>query len=149
MAYLELNNIHKRSGLKDYPLDEKFKTYFEEDVRIIMSWDADATDIDLWITEPSGEKVDYSHNRSLIGGRMSRDFTSGYGPEEYSVRKAMKGKYKIQANYYGNHASTLMGPVTITIDIYTNYGRKNQAMKRITKRLESKKEIVNLGEINW
>ena len=37
----------------------------------------------------------------------------------------------------------------ITVDIYTNYGRHNQSMKRITKRLEKNKEIVDLGDITW
>ena len=51
-----------------------------------MTWHADNTDIDLWVTEPSGEKAFYQHNRTTIGGLVSRDFTQGYGPEEYMVR---------------------------------------------------------------
>ena len=27
------------------------------DLRVALSWDADATDVDLWVLEPSGEKV--------------------------------------------------------------------------------------------
>ena len=50
-----------------------------------MSWDADATDMDLHVVEPSGEEAFYSHNRTTIGGLVSRDFTQGYGPEEYMV----------------------------------------------------------------
>ena len=54
----------------------------------MLTWDADQTDIDLWVTEPSGEKCFYGHNRTTIGGLLSRDFTDGYGPEEYCLRKS-------------------------------------------------------------
>ena len=149
IALSELNNLFNRLDGYTYPLDEAYKTYFKEDIRITLSWDADATDIDLWVTEPSNEKVTYSHNRSTIGGRLSRDFTGGYGPEEYTVRKAMKGIYKIQANYYGSSQSTISGPVNVTIDIYTNYGSHNQKHKRITKRLSNVKKVIDFGEIEW
>ena len=56
------------------------------DVRIVLTWDADLTDVDLWVTEPSGEKCFYDHNRTTIGGMLCRDFTQGYGPEEYCLR---------------------------------------------------------------
>ena len=32
-----------------------------------------------------------------IGGLVSRDFTQGYSPEEYLVRRAAHGMYKIDA----------------------------------------------------
>jgi uncharacterized protein YfaP (DUF2135 family) len=41
----------------------------------MMTWHADNTDIDLWVTEPSGEKAYYGHNCTTIGGLVSRDFT--------------------------------------------------------------------------
>ena len=44
-----------------------------------MTWDADLTDMDLHVIEPSGEEAYYSHNRTRIGGMVSRDFTAGYG----------------------------------------------------------------------
>ncbi len=94
-------NICFKEALENH-FDKNLSQILNDDIRIVLSWDADQTDIDLWVTEPSGEKIDYSHNRSTIGGRMSRDFSNGYGPEEYTVKKAMQGKYKIQANFYGS-----------------------------------------------
>ena len=149
IALSELNNLFNRIDGYEYPLDKSYQKHFEEDIRIVLSWDADATDIDLWVTEPSDEKVTYSHNRSTIGGRLSRDFTRGYGPEEYTIRKAMKGKYKIQANYYGSSQASLMGPVNVRIDIYTNYGKPNQKHQSVMKRLASKKEVLDFGEIEF
>ena len=79
---------HER-GITDIPLDKRLIKPIDCDMRITMTWDADNTDIDLHVIEPSGERAFYGHNRTTIGGRVSRDFTQGYGPEEYMLRKAM------------------------------------------------------------
>ncbi len=147
IALTELNNIF--GNYADWPLDKGLQKVIPHDIRIVMTWDADMTDIDLWVTEPSGEKVFYSHNRSKIGGHMSRDFTQGYGPEEYCLRKAMHGMYKIQANYFGSRSTTLSGTVTLQVDIFTNYGRGNEKHRAITRRLKTTKEVVTLGEIEF
>ena len=38
------------------PLDARLIKNLDTDVRIVLTWDADQTDVDLWVTEPSGEK---------------------------------------------------------------------------------------------
>lgn len=65
-------------------------------------WDTDMTDIDLHVIEPSGEKAYYGNRRTEIGGQVSRDFTQGYGPEEYTLRAACTGNYKVSAKYVRN-----------------------------------------------
>ena len=47
------------------------------DLRVALSWDADATDVDLWVLEPSGEKAYYQYPRTRLGGRLSKDITDG------------------------------------------------------------------------
>src|SRR5262249_6007732 len=41
------------------------------DLRVSISWNTDATDVDLWVIEPDGTKVFYSNKRSKSGGQMS------------------------------------------------------------------------------
>ncbi|MBR6436048.1 MAG: hypothetical protein IKS45_06040, partial [Thermoguttaceae bacterium] len=101
----------KKAGVTEIPLDEEFIRPVDVDVRIVMTWSADNTDIDLHVTEPSGETVFYGHRLSVAGGMISRDFTGGYGPEEYMIHKAPKGKYKIKAHYYASRAVELLGAV--------------------------------------
>ncbi len=132
-----------------FPVDERLQKLLDLDVRICMTWDADMTDIDLHVTEPSGEKAMYNHNLSTIGGIVSRDFTQGYGPEEYCLRKAMHGMYKIEANYYGSSAARLMGPVTVQATVITHFGRPNEQRKSLTLRLTEKQETVLVGEIEF
>ena len=105
--------------------------------------------MDLWVTEPTGEKADYSNNRTQIGGLVSRDFTQGYGPEEYLLKKSMRGKYKLEVNYYGSSAPTLTGSVTLMVDVFTNYGRKNEKRQTITVRLRESKDVVQVGEVSF
>ena len=78
---------------------------------------------------------------------MSRDFTQGYGPEEYVLRRAMPGKYVIKTNFYGSSAQSLTGAVTLQLDLITNFGRKNEKRKSITLRLTERKETFTVGVI--
>jgi tetratricopeptide (TPR) repeat protein len=152
IALEELNGIiprAKAAGVSKVPLDPRLVKLLDVDVRIVMTWSADNTDIDLWVTEPSGEKAFYSHNRTTIGGLVSRDFTQGYGPEEYLVRRAPHGMYKIDANYYGSQATRLLGPVTVQVDVFTNYGRPDEQRKSLTLRLKEAKDTVRIGEIEF
>jgi len=132
-----------------FPVDERLKKLLDLDLRIVMTWDADMTDIDIHVTEPSGELAMYDHNRTTIGGLVSKDFTQGYGPEEYCLHQAMHGTYKIEASYYGSQASQLMGPVTVQAEVITHFGKPNEKRKSLTLRLEEKKETVLVGEVEF
>jgi len=88
------------------------------------------------VTEPSGEKVGYSHQDAENGGHLSSDFTSGYGPEEYQIRRAPKGKYEILAHFYSSSSAKILGAVTIQADVFTNFARKNQKRESLTFQLK-------------
>jgi len=149
---MELNALipkAKAVGLKEIPVDPRLLKLLGVDVRIILTWDADNTDMDLWVIEPSGERAYYGHRRTTIGGHMSRDFTRGYGPEEYCLRRAMNGLYAIKVNYYGSAAARLIGAVTLQVDIFTHYGRPNEERRSMTLRLTQKRETVTVGQIEF
>lgn len=131
------------------PIDSRLRKLMDVDIRILLTWDTDLTDIDLWVIEPSKEKCYYSHSRTTIGGFMTKDFTRGYGPEVYMLRKGMTGEYTIKANFYGSNQQTLTGGTTIQATIITNYGRPNEERKAITLRLKEKKEEVSIGTITF
>ncbi len=152
VALMELNALiprAKAAGAEDVPLDKRLVKLLDCDVRIVLNWDADMTDIDLHVIEPSGEEAYYEHDRTTIGGLVSEDFTDGYGPEEYLLRKAMHGAYKIRAEFYGSSATKLLGAVTIQVDVFTNFGRPGQTRKSITLRLMEEKENIVVGEIEF
>ena len=112
----------------------------------MMTWDADSTDIDMHVIEPSREEIYYSHPRSATGALLSHDVTTGYGPEEFLHKNAPKGKYTVKTKYFASHQQRLIGPATITVTFYTNWGRKDQASKTMTLRLDKEKDKVTVGE---
>ena len=128
-------------------LDEKYRQNLDTDIRIVLMWDADDTDIDLHVLEPSGEEVYYSNKRSASGGMLSYDVTTGYGPEEYLHKKAPSGTYKILSNYFASHQQKLTGPVTVTATVFTDWGRPNEKSQTMSLRLENAKDHVMIGEI--
>jgi Ca-activated chloride channel homolog len=88
-------------------------------------------------------------NRTPTGGLVNCDFTQGYGSEEYLVRRAVHGMYKIEANYYGSRATRPLGAVTVQADVYTDFGRPNERRKSLTSRLSETKETVPIGAIEF
>jgi hypothetical protein len=152
VALEELNAILPRAraaGARIPSMDPRLIQLLDIDIRIVMTWDTDLTDMDLWVTEPSSEKAFYGHNRTTLGGLVSRDFTQGYGPEEYLLRKAMTGMYRIEANYYGSSQVTLSGPTTLQLDVFTNFGRPNEKRQSITLRLKEARETFHVGDIEF
>lgn len=150
IALEELNAMlpnARAAGVAAPALDPRLLKILDVDLRVVLTWDADLTDMDLWVVEPSGEKAMYNHNRTAAGGLVSRDFTQGYGPEEYLIRRAQPGAYRIQVDYYGTSARKILGPVTLQVEMITNYGRPNEERRARTLRLASAKEVVDVGEV--
>ncbi|MDH4471080.1 MAG: VIT domain-containing protein [Fluviicola sp.] len=150
IAY-EMNTIIANSTqqLNISHIDKRLIAHMPVDMRVLITWDSDNCDIDLWVTDPRGEKCYYSNKLTSAGGRISNDFTQGYGPEEFLIKKAIPGNYKIQANYYGSTAQTLTGTATVQVQMITNYGRKSQQLKSVTRRLDTEKEILDLATFTF
>lgn len=149
LVAIEINHLISTCGKKLQldSLDTRLIKPMSSDVRVVINWDTDNCDMDLWVTDPNKEKCFYSHALTASGGKMTRDFTGGYGPEVFMIKKAAEGNYKIEANYFGTSNQSLTGPTTLQAELYTNYGRANEVKKTITLRLESKKEVVSLADL--
>jgi len=148
----EINNLISKHGdkLNIRKIDKRLISALPVDVRVVLNWNKNDTDIDLWLTDPTGEKGYYGNNRTKIGGRISNDFTSGYGPEQFMIKKAIKGKYKIEVNYYGDRQINISGPTTVTAEIYTRYATGKQQRKIIVLPMAADNQNGNLvGEFNF
>lgn len=126
-------------------LGEELEGVLDCDLRITLAWDADETDIDIHVTEPSGEEAYYGNRLTHSGGRVSEDITDGYGPELYEIRKAEDGVYDIRAHYYASHQQTVFGPASCTLTVFTDWGRPNQSQQVTSMRLEDEHEMVPVG----
>jgi hypothetical protein len=152
LALMEFNRYLPeavKQGLSPVAYDKRLVKLLDVDLRIVMAWDADNTDQDLWVTEPSGFRVSYAATASPHGGRISNDITDGFGPEEYLIRAARKGSYRIETNYYGSRSPELTGAATLFVTIFTNYGRANEKKQSLTLQLEGSGDTFLIGTAAW
>jgi hypothetical protein len=150
IALTEMNNViaHAKSTINTSAIDSNLIQNIPVGLRCVLNWDADNTDIDLWVTGPDSVKCFYGNRFTRTGGRLSCDFTGGYGPEDYMIRTPLLGKYRIQANYFGTRQQNLHGATTLYLDIYTDYGSPTEKKKTITLRLKTKEEVIEVGDVN-
>jgi hypothetical protein len=104
-------------------------------------------DIDLWTRQPDGEEASYNNRSTYVGGQNSRDFTQGYGPEEYMIKTALPGEYVVSAKYYGSGRQDLAGATTLLLSFDTDFGRPNQKRTNVTLRLSKNKQKEEVGRI--
>ncbi|MGC4102569.1 VIT domain-containing protein [Ferruginibacter sp.] len=130
-------------------IDKKFILSMPVDVRIVIGWSSNDSDIDLWVTDPAKEKCFFENTTTSTGGKISQDITQGYGPEEFSLKKAKKGDYTIEVNLYGDSRQTIGGPITIKAELFTNFGRPNQNRSVINCRVTSNKEVIRIGALHF
>jgi tetratricopeptide (TPR) repeat protein len=151
VALGELNGVIAKAGgaseKRLHTLPDDLVRLLDVDLRVVLTWDADLCDMDLWVVEPSGEKAYYGKTLTTIGGAFGQDFTRGYGPEEYLLKKAMPGTFKLRINYYGNTQQTLAGDTTIQVLVVKNWGRPNEERIEVTRRLKEKREVLDIAEV--
>ena len=127
--------------------DEAYRRDLPMKLRIVMSWDADETDIDIHVLEPNGEEAFYRNRRTAEGGFVSEDVTTGYGPEEYLKKDLERGKYKVLSNYFASHQTALTGATTVTATVYTDWGTAEEKRQVLTLRLDKPKDKHLIGEV--
>jgi Ca-activated chloride channel family protein len=148
IALEEFNRLAARcagSGATVPVVDSRRRANLDCDLRIAMSWDADATDIDLHVLQPDGETAFYGRSRTAAGGLVSPDCTQGYGPEEYLLRRAAAGDYRIHCKYFGSRQTGLLGPATVTATVYLDWGRPSERSQRLTLRLDRTGDTIPVG----
>ena len=70
------------------------------DVLVLLTWDTSGTDLDLHVTDPSGEECDTGNRRTASGGSLEVDDTDGYGPEIFAQDHAPAGTYQVSVAAY-------------------------------------------------
>jgi Ca-activated chloride channel family protein len=126
-------------------IDARFVDPVAVGLRVVLSWDADNTDIDLWVTDPAGERAYYNVPKTRTGGHVSADFTGGYGPEVFTIRRPLPGTYIVHANYFGDRRQSLTGPVTVQLEFQTGFGSGDGRRTAVTRRLEGGSETIEIG----
>ncbi len=147
IALTELNNLWLRhSWSEDFPLPDQLQCHLPVDLRVVVGWCTDDTNVSVSIEEPSGQTVSQPDHPSLLGG-VIRKAANSMGPVEYSIRNARRGTYRIRVNYDANRSREMLGPVTAYVWVFTNYGRENQTSRIIVRRLTQPGDRVDVAEV--
>jgi len=126
-------------------VDVRLRRNLPLDVRVALAWDTDDTDIDLWVKDPNGEWVSFQRPLSRQGGRNTRDVTSGYGPEVFSLKRAIPGVYEVRAKYFGSHRQALGNGTSVMMRLTTRFGTKGEKHRDVILRLEEARDEVLVG----
>lgn len=114
-------------------------------LRAVLRWDLNDTDIDLHVTDPNGETAFYGKRLTHQGGAMSRDFTGGYGPEEFVLRDPKPGAYTVHVNYHGSRLAHLSRGVVINLVLQSGFGTPRMRQETVSMRLLEKSGKVLVG----
>ncbi|WP_083477209.1 VIT domain-containing protein [Lacinutrix algicola] len=123
----------------------KIKTNF--DVRVVIDWNHNDTDIDLHIIDPNLEECSYKNVKTQIGGEISKDMTQGFGPEEFTIKKAKEGFYFVKVNYFGDRYQKTENPTFMKVTIFRNFGESNETKEIKVVRLSKSKSNQIVAKI--
>jgi tetratricopeptide (TPR) repeat protein len=128
----------------------------EVDLRITL--DCNSRDLynSVLIVEPDGKVCSYAKPGSATSGRMTRidyNYRHNYSddPEEYQVKQAQSGKYKIKLNYtdYGGYNYGAIVPTVVKIMTFKNLGKPNQTIEIENVIMDNQHGEVEIGEVKY
>lgn len=111
-------------------------------LRVILSWDADETDVDLHVVSPDGQHAWYGEQIVANGGGIDVDVTTGYGPEIYSSPVPLRGTYLIFTNYYGGYSQKTVVMATVTIITEEGTGKEKREIFNVPLRKPGELQLV-------
>ena len=78
------------------------------DIQVTLTWfDEHALDLDLWVTDPNGEKCYYGNTPSSSGGALDRDnlcsnYENGKPENIYWTQTPQNGEYIVEVNWFSD-----------------------------------------------
>jgi hypothetical protein len=117
------------------------------DLVVMITWNTDATDVDLHVVEPSGEECFYSHPQTASGGRITQDVTQGYGPEMYVLKTAPEGRYVIRAKYFASDSNRTTARTKVQALVIEDYGTGKQKVSERLVTLEYGKDMHEIAQV--
>ena len=118
------------------------------DLLVTMMWNTDQTDVDLHVLEPSGQECNYELKDTRIGGHITQDITTGFGPEMYRLSDAMSGKYDIFVKLFGNNQNRTSLRNKVHLAIYQGFGTAQERLLTKTIQLKTvgaKEQVLTIG----
>jgi hypothetical protein len=117
------------------------------DLVVMITWNTNNSDVDLHVTEPSGEECFYSHRETRSGGQLTQDVTQGYGPEMYVLRSARSGKYAVRAHYFASERNRASARTKVHSVVVENWGTPAEKVTEKVVTLEEGKQMHDIAVV--
>ena len=150
IALTEMNAlIAAHSGqIKTEAIDSGLIKNLASDLRVVLSWDTDNTNLDLKIIGPDGAVATSGRSTTKSGGRLSSNCTQGYGPEEFILKNARPGVYRVSVKYVGGFRQQVgAGDVTLAVTVFSQFGTPEQKEERTNLRLKNVGDEAFVAEL--
>jgi hypothetical protein len=117
------------------------------DFRATLFWDTDDTDVDLWVTDPDGERCYYANPATVSGLELDVDDVTGFGPENITGESDLpSGEYLVQVHYYSDHETDLASECTVLVTLHE--GTPEETVATYTQTL-SDGEVWTVCTVDW
>lgn len=97
-------------------------------LRVTLTWDTSGTDVDLWVTDPIGDRCYYANSTTASGLTLDFDDTNGFGPENITTTNITPGDYLVQVHYYSDHDDDNAISTNATTVIRINEGSPDETI---------------------
>ncbi|RBP43948.1 vault protein inter-alpha-trypsin-like protein [Roseimicrobium gellanilyticum] len=151
-ALHELNDLvqhipkEQMPDLKALGVDETLLTPVPVALRVVLSWDTDNVDVNFWVIDPAGEVCFVGVTRTNTGGCMSARMSRGYGPEVFTIRRPLPGKYTVLVACQGNYQQKASLPPTVQLEFQSGFNEVGSVKRElITRRLEKMYDAMEVG----
>jgi hypothetical protein len=118
------------------------------DVLVMIAWNTDQTDVDLHVIEPTGEECFYAHRETRMGGRLTQDVVTGYGPEMYVLPRAQSGRYRVFAHFYASHQNRASARTRVQATVVRRWGSPDEQISQRVITLANARDRHDLAEID-
>ncbi len=109
-----------------YGLSAEDIEILEYDMRIVIDWNRDDTDIDLQVIDPNLEVATPQAAKTKAGGRLLSNNAKGNGTEVFQIAQLQSGSYYLKVAYNNEVPDEKLKDIFVKLTIYRNYGRENQ-----------------------
>ncbi|NOT52789.1 MAG: TonB-dependent receptor plug domain-containing protein [Chitinophagaceae bacterium] len=155
MMLQEMNAIimrHKNS-IDISGINQQLIRPIDFDLRVTLECNNRTLEGNMSVTEPGG-KTSYYYNSNESKGKITRHayYYGSITPEEYQVKNAQEGKYKIKisyTDYNGYYYYQGKVPTVIRILTFKNSGKENEMLTVENVIMDNQYGDVEIAEVNW
>ncbi|GBU22884.1 hypothetical protein R80B4_02797 [Fibrobacteres bacterium R8-0-B4] len=139
---MEINRlIAKNPKLNVSLIDKRLIMDASVDIRVAITRNLNNTVVCLYVEDPNKEMCSYRNRGTKIGGRTTSCRRIGCAePDQFILKKAVKGKYRVYAKYSDDFRAGYADPMVVMAEIYTRYAGKGERRRIVCSPLPNTDE---------